>query len=164
MGCGKTAVGMRLSEVLTMPFLDLDAEIEKDTNLSVKDIFAAKGEIYFRKKEREILATLLAQKNNFVLATGGGAPCYGTTLELLKNTPNTVVCYLNASVPILTERLFPERHKRPLIAHLDTPDTLEDFIRKHLFERAYYYQQADVKIDANETVETIVASIVLRLF
>lgn len=164
MGSGKSAVGKRLATVLKIPFLDLDAEIEKDTKQTIAEIFEAKGEIFFRKKEAEILQLLLRQKNSFVLATGGGTPCYGNTMELLKNDPNVLSVYLQSSLETLTNRLSKELATRPLIAHLKTTDALNDFIRKHLFERTFYYEQATIKIDANTSIEEVISQIVMRLF
>ncbi|HIO26676.1 MAG TPA: shikimate kinase, partial [Flavobacteriaceae bacterium] len=59
----------------------------------------------------------------------------------------------------LTQRLFKERATRPLIANLEE-EKLEEYVRKHLFERQFYYLQSDVIIDANnKTVEDLVAEI-----
>ena len=67
MGCGKSVIGAFLAEKLQIPFYDLDQEIEKETQISIAELFQTKGEIYFRKKENEILKTFLAKENDFVL-------------------------------------------------------------------------------------------------
>jgi shikimate kinase len=65
----------------------------------------------------------------------------------------------------LTDRLFQEKLNRPLIAHIDTKEILMDFIRKHLFERSYYYNQASLKIDVeNVSVAELVKKITVALF
>jgi len=75
MGSGKTFWAHKLGVVLNMPVFDLDKEIEKAENKIIAEIFAEKGEAYFRGKENEILKSF-AGKNNFILSTGGGAPCF----------------------------------------------------------------------------------------
>ena len=72
MGAGKTSIGRRLANLLHLPFLDADAEIEKAANLTIAEIFANYGEAHFREGERRVVARLLAS-GPAVLATGGGA-------------------------------------------------------------------------------------------
>ncbi|MGB7841971.1 MAG: shikimate kinase [Salinimicrobium sp.] len=164
MGSGKTVVGKLLQEKLQLPFLDLDMEISKKENKSIPAIFEQAGEIYFRRKESEILSELLNSEEDFLLALGGGTPCYGKNLQFIKDHPEAKLFYLKASIDTLKKRLFEERGERPLIAHLDSPELLEDFIRKHLFERAFYYNQSEyiVKIDG-QTPEEVAAAIIDRL-
>lgn len=164
MGSGKSSVGQRLAEVLHLPFYDLDQEIESKLGQSISEIFENKGEIYFRKTELQVLNDLLASKNSYVLALGGGTPCYGNSMQFLKERQDVKTIFLNTSLQELTERLFVERQKRPLIAHLETKELLNDFIRKHIFERNFYYNQANIKVKADESVAKIVSEIVLQLF
>ena len=77
MGSGKTTVGTTLAKVLGIDFVDLDAYIEIEEGKSIAEIFNAKGEIYFRKKEREYLRQLLSGEGDFVLSTGGVPPVMG---------------------------------------------------------------------------------------
>ncbi|WP_432411506.1 shikimate kinase [Rasiella sp. SM2506] len=163
MGSGKSAVGQRLAEVLNMPFYDLDQEIEKKTKKNISEIFFEKGEIFFRKTEYEVLLDLLEANENYVLALGGGTPCYGNVMQLLKEHKSLTSIYLHTSLQELTDRLFSERKKRPLIAHIDTKELLNDFVRKHIFERSYYYTQAHKKVQADAPVDKIVSEIVLQL-
>ena len=164
MGSGKSTVGKLLQEELQIPFLDLDAEISKIENRSIQAIFEESGEIYFRKKETEVLNELLFSKESFILALGGGTPCYGKNLELLKDHPETRLIYLKTDLETLKKRLFEEREERPLITHLDSPELLEDFIRKHLFERAFYYNQSEIIVETNgRTPEDVANLIVERL-
>jgi shikimate kinase len=165
MGSGKSSIGEKLSEVLNVPFKDLDSEIEKQENSRITEIFSKKGEIYFRKIENEVLKKTISKKGNFVLATGGGTPCYADSMAFMSKMENVVTIYLKTSLDTLCERLFAEKAKRPLIAHLKSGDELNDFIRKHLFERSYYYNQADLIVETeNESIEKIVEKIILKLF
>lgn len=162
MGSGKTTVARQLSDKLGISYHDLDDEISKIEGISIPEIFKLKGEIYFRKKENEILKYFLNSDNENILALGGGTICYGNNLELLKNEPSAILFYLKTSLPELTQRLFREREERPLIAHLDTKDLLEDFIRKHLFERNFYYNQSDFIVETDQKPVDQVAEEILK--
>lgn len=165
MGSGKSSVGKMLSGTLHYDFADLDACIESSEEALITDVFKERGEIYFRRKETAVLMEILAKKNNLVLATGGGTPCYGTDMEDLLAQEKVVTIYLKNSLETLTDRLFKERKNRPLIAHLDTEKLLNDYIRKHLFERSFYYQKATIILDCDDlSVNEIVEKIICKLF
>ncbi|WP_026450768.1 shikimate kinase [Aequorivita capsosiphonis] len=164
MGSGKSTVGKKLAEVLGIPFMDLDTEIEKQTNTSISEIFSKKGEIYFRRIESEVLKKLLSQSESYVLATGGGTPCYGDNMAFMTKA-DLMTIYLKTPLDVLTSRLFLEKESRPLLAHLKTRDDLNDFLRKHLFERVYYYNQSKYVVETiPENIEETVEKIVLKLF
>lgn len=164
MGSGKTAVGKALAQDLALPFLDLDEVISKKEDCSINELFIKKGEIYFRRKEGEALKDLLEQERDFVLALGGGTPCYGKNLELIKANINTTLIYLKTGLAELKERLWEEKEGRPLIKNLDSPEIVEDFIRKHMFERTFYYNQSDLIISTDgQTVPQVVAAIKAEL-
>lgn len=165
MGSGKSSVGKKLAEVLKIPFMDLDSEIEKTEGVTLPKIFSEKGEIYFRKVENEVLKKLLEHPNNFVLATGGGTPCYADSMDYILKKQDVVSIYLRTPLKVLVSRLMLEKDERPLLNHINSENELEDFIRKHLFERAFYYNQASVTIDvASESVAETVEKIILKLF
>jgi len=164
MASGKSKIGKELAKVLSYEFKDLDSYIEIAEGKSINEIFNKSGELYFRKKEKEYLKPLLKTSNNSIISLGGGTPCYFNTMEeLLLNNDLTTV-YLNVSIPVLVNRLKPEMYKRPLIAHIKTDELLREFIGKHLFERAPFYNQANVKVNANGAVEDIIKDIVINLF
>ncbi len=165
MGSGKSSVGEKLAEVLGFSFKDLDSEIEIQENCNITEIFSKKGEIYFRKIENEVLKKILSQSGNLILSTGGGTPCYSDSMDFISAQKEVVSIYLKVPLTVLVARLFPERDSRPLLAHLKTEDEINDFIRKHLFERAFYYNQANVIVEnsSNNIAETV-EKIVLKLF
>lgn len=154
MGCGKSVIGAFLSEKLQVPFYDLDNEIEKLTQNSISKLFQTKGEIYFRKKENEVLKTFLDKENDFVLSLGGGTPCYYNNHELLFRE-DVFSIYLKASADTLVSRLLKEKAQRPLLHNQDEV-SLKDFINKHLFDRNFYYHQATKIITVDDkSVEQI---------
>lgn len=141
MGSGKSTIGKVLSLKKKTPFIDLDAYIEEKENLSIPEIFSSKGEIYFRKQESYYLEQVLTSNDNFVLSLGGGTPCYGRNLEFIKASTAYSI-YLKASIPTIFNRVRNSQEKRPLLDNF-SDEKLTDYIGKHLFERAPYYEQAD---------------------
>ncbi|MDN3596704.1 shikimate kinase [Zunongwangia endophytica] len=154
MGCGKSYIGEKLSESMDYPFVDMDSQIEIMEGRTIHEIFQKKGELYFRKLENEVLKDILASKSDMVISLGGGTPCYGNNFDLIKEDSESRTVYLKASVEVLTERLFLEKVHRPVISHLETKEQLEEFIRKHLFERAFYYNQSKIIVDVDHATST----------
>ncbi|MCO4822968.1 MAG: shikimate kinase [Flavobacteriaceae bacterium] len=150
MASGKSTIGSVLAKKMNYKFIDLDAFIETQEHLSIEQIFKEKGEIYFRKKESEYLQLILHKRDDFIIALGGGTPCYGGSMELLKQRNDTTTIYLRASISTIVDRLKHEKSKRPLVAHLDTDEALTEFVGKHLFERSYFYNQAEVVMPIDE--------------
>ena len=146
MASGKSAVGKLLAKELNIQFIDLDDFIEEKEQLSISEIFKLKGEIYFRIKEGEYLKELLNFDKNLIISLGGGTPCYGNNMQIIKNKSKSF--YLNASINTIYERLIDETSKRPLVATLGT-NNLKEFIAKHLFERNPFYERADNTILVN---------------
>lgn len=147
MGSGKSTIGKYISKKNNLNFIDLDNYIEQREKLSIKEVFSQKGEIYFRIKEAFYLKEILDSKKNYVLSLGGGTPCYGTNIGLIKES-NALSFYLKGSIQTLIQRLRNEKESRPLIASLNDEQLLE-YIGKHLFERAPFYEQASFKIAIN---------------
>lgn len=165
MGSGKSSVGRILSSKLNLTFKDLDDEIQKEEAMSIPEIFSKKGEIYFRKAESKVLKQLLSLNEDFVLATGGGTPCYANSLSEMLNAKETMTVYLKTPLPVLCDRLIAEKGKRPLLAHLNTKNEIMEFVGIHLFERSHYYNQAGLVVETGEdTPEKIADTIAQNLF
>lgn len=146
MGSGKSLVARNLAQQLNSSFIDLDDQISLMEGMSIPEIFKTRGELYFRNLETKVLSDVLKEPASLIVALGGGTPCYGNNLELIKSYSEAKTVYLRASVGFLRDRLYNEASMRPVISHLKTKEDLEDFIRKHLFERSFYYNQADTII------------------
>jgi shikimate kinase len=165
MGSGKSSVGRKLTQVLGYKYLDLDDYIEKIEGKTISEIFKNKGEIYFRKIETKYLSEVISNTNETIISLGGGTPCYGQNMELIKNAKNATSIYLRASVASLADRLFLAKNKRPLISHIENKEALKDFIAKHLFERSVFYSQSDITINTDQkTIDEVIESILLNLY
>jgi len=162
MGSGKSSVGKTLAQFLQLDFKDLDQEIEKEMGNSIPEIFAQKGEIYFRRNERKVLEQLLQSHSPMVLALGGGTPCYGDVISFLHQS-NTKTFYLKVSIVDLVQRLMPEKEFRPLIKNIADEDLME-FIAKHLFERRQFYEQANHTIHIQSQSEEEIVRQIVALF
>lgn len=159
MGCGKSTIAEKLSRLIQIPFVDLDTAIETKANMTINQIFESFGEVFFRKLEHDVFVELLNSPENQIIGLGGGTPCYANNHELLKGEGITSI-YLKASVETLFARLVHNKSKRPIVAN-KTEDELKEFIAKHLFDRSYYYNQAEYKISVdNQTIDETVAAIV----
>ncbi|MFV8370125.1 shikimate kinase [Flavobacterium sp. LB2R40] len=158
MGCGKSTIANKLSQNIGIPFVDLDKKIEEKVGLSVNTIFETHGEIYFRKLEHEVFIELLNSPDNLIIGLGGGTPCYANNHELLKAS-HVISIYLKASIDTLFSRLAFNKSKRPLIAD-KSEEEMKEFIAKHLFDRSFYYNQAQYKITVDDkTVDQTIQDI-----
>ena len=157
MGCGKTVLGKCLAKRKSLDFIDLDEFIETEENTSISKIFEKVGELGFRKKERFYLEKLLSQNLRAIISLGGGTPCYFDNVNYVIKKDCFQSVYLKTSPKILASRLFVERNHRPVISDLDTPEDLEEFISKHLFERVPFYIMAKYHISTNDrSIEDLV--------
>lgn len=157
MGCGKTHWGYGLSKKLGLPFFDLDQKIEEKEEKSISAIFSEEGEEYFRLLEKDVLYLLTESHDSFVMAAGGGTPCFYNNIGYMKKSG--IVVWLNCSVDTIYERLVKERDKRPLIRNL-TDAELRSYIVKKLSDRKIYYEQATTIItDDNLKLDYLVSKI-----
>ncbi len=144
MGSGKTHWGRLLSQKLGFPFFDLDEQVTEHAGKSIVEIFNTEGEENFRLQEKDVLHIITESHESFVMACGGGSPCFFNNIEYMNQAGTTV--WINTPLAVLFERLVKEKHKRPLIKEL-TDEQLKNFISKKFAGRRIYYEQATVTID-----------------
>ncbi len=147
MGCGKTHLGKQLGNKLQLPFFDLDEKIIEKEGRAINDIFELEGEEHFRLLEKDVLHLLTESHTNFVMACGGGTPCFYNNIDYIKKQGTAV--WLNCSVDCLYERLIKEKSLRPLIKDL-SDDQLRSYIVKKFGDRKIFYQQATIIINEDE--------------
>lgn len=157
MGCGKSTIGKVLAKQLSYKFVDLDDEIEKTAKATISKIFESKGEAYFRKLESKVLKSTLKEKQNIVLALGGGTPCYNDNMKWINKYPSF---YIRCGVDVLTKRLAKEKSHRPIIADKKKRE-LKRFISEKLGERREFYGEADYVVVGSRAVVNIVKRVLL---
>jgi len=153
-GSGKSTVGAIVAERLGRVFMDLDREIERREQATVTELFAEKGEPFFRTKERE-LTEELSRTGNMVLAPGGGWITNTDVVALLR--PPGRIIYLKVKPETAMARIGSERGTRPLLMR---PDPLGE-LKRMLKQREPMYDAADHVIDTErlkpqQVVEQIV--------
>jgi shikimate kinase len=144
MGSGKSYWGRQLSKKLGIPFFDLDEQIVSHEGKPITEIFASEGEEYFRLLEKDILHIISESHESFVMACGGGTPCYFSNIEYMNQSGTTI--WINTPMNILFERLIQEKKHRPLISEL-SDEQLKAFIIKKYADRKIYFEQADIVLD-----------------
>lgn len=153
MGSGKTTIGKRLANSLSLTFVDLDAYIEKKYRKTVSAIFAEKGEEGFRLLENQSLHEV-AEFEDVVISTGGGTPCFFDNMDVMNRAGLTI--YLEAHPEDLAAHLLASKTVRPLIAGKNKEELIS-FITEHLGKRALFYNKAQLiyPIDRMITKEKI---------
>ncbi len=150
MGSGKSYVGLRLAGRLGLPFLDLDQLVVEQTKTSIADLFDRIGESSFRAVESGLLREL-DNLPMFVLATGGGTPCYHGNMDWMNKHGTSV--FLDVHADILEQRLRSERDSRPLLQGKDGLDTI---IARKLSDRRPCYERAKIQVVYDDPKQDLV--------
>ena len=139
-GSGKTTVGQAVAEQTGRTFLDLDHEIERREQRSISQIFAERGEPYFRQREREVTEELTLV-GNMIVAPGGGWIANPDVVALVR--PPSQLVYLRVRPDTALKRLGPMRSLRPLLTR---PNPLVE-LERLLAARKASYESADHVVD-----------------
>ena len=142
-GAGKSTLGEKLAQALGVPFVELDAEVEKEAGTSLGEVFAMYGQDAFRRFERRALERVLNQHDRAVIATGGSLVTDHSTYELLLERCHCV--WLKAT---------PEEHMARVIAQGDMRpfkgrSAALDEIRKLLADRERLYARAAASVETS---------------
>ncbi|MEY3324092.1 MAG: hypothetical protein RLZ11_406 [Bacteroidota bacterium] len=149
MGAGKSQIGKELANSLDYPFIDLDKSIETVVGSSIPSYFSKHGESAFRIIEKKLLVDIASKQDKFVMACGGGTPCFDDTIQFIKEKGKVI--WLNPAPSVLWKRLVIEKQERPLIADLNE-EQLANYIAEKLRERHPYYAKADVVFNQEQAV------------
>ena len=147
MGSGKSYWTKQLAKKYKTGGYDLDYLIEVKEEKTIAEIFTEDGEDYFRKVESTVLKWF-AEKKTYVLATGGGAPCFFDNMDWMNKQGITI--WLDEPLPVIAARLAPEKAHRPLIAKLSDSELLA-FLEKQRAERFPFYSAAQIHLQ-DETI------------
>ena len=157
MGAGKTTLGKAFARKMNIPFIDLDWYIEERFHKTVGELFTERGEAGFRELERNMLHEV-AEFENVVISTGGGAPCFFDNMEFMNRAGKTV--FLDVHPDVLFRRLRVAKQQRPILQGKED-DELKTFIIQALEKRAPFYRQANYiycadKLEDRSQIETSV--------
>src|SRR5258707_4745800 len=141
-GAGKSTLGSKLALEMQVPFIELDAEIKKDTGMPLGEIFSLYGQSGYRAIERRTLTRVLTEQESAVLSVGGGVVSEKETFDYLLSH-----CYT------IWVKARPEEHMSRVLAQGDframagNDQAMED-LRRILEAREPLYRQADMEIEA----------------
>ena len=166
MGCGKSSVGRKLSQLLCCPFMDLDSYIEEISGRSIPEIFATDGESCFRKMELEALREITRGRTSsdehsqsMILALGGGTVMTAECAEIVNK--ETTCIYLKASADTLISHLEGETAHRPMLHG----ESLRERISVLMDQRSATYENtAHIIIDTDgKSIDEIAAAIMNQI-
>lgn len=157
MGAGKSTVSAKLSELLAMEIMEMDAYIQEKEGMSIKEIFAVNGEEYFRNCESNTLIEL-REKKHMVVSCGGGVPLREKNVELMKNSGYVV--WLTATPEAIYERVKDSTERPLLNGNMNVP-----FIQNLMESRREKYERAaDIVIDTTgKEIEEICEELLQKL-
>ncbi len=156
-GSGKSSLGRQLSKKIDLPYYDLDDVIEEKEGMPINEIFEKQGEEYFREIEHAVLYEFCSiNHSRFIMATGGGTPCFAKNMELMNALGNTV--YLKVGPGELANRLRNEPDKRPLFKGVTN---LFDNLSTLLAARSDCYNKSNVTLESdNLTADGLITALI----
>ena len=153
-GAGKTTIGKALADKRGIPFVELDALVEREAGMRLGEIFQLRGEAHYRTLETRVLDDVLGEPGPAVLATGGSIVTFPEAWRRLREGARTI--WLRASPKSHLSRVQKQGDLRPMRGRPNALSEIEDI----LDERASLYAQADLVFDTDRlTAAQIVARI-----
>lgn len=156
MGSGKTTVGTIAGRELCVKFMDTDDIIVDSSGMEIKDIFAQKGEGYFRLLEKEAVKTA-CRVSGCVISCGGGVVKNPENVRNLKE--NGIIICLKAGVDAIIERIGND-DTRPLIYKKSRDEIIKLMQQRKVFDNS----AADAFIDTSDMDTIEVARSVIDIY
>lgn len=148
---GKTTLGKQLARHTHYRFLDTDKLIEKEQGMTISQLFAQKGEAYFRECEAHILRAIRAN-SKLIIATGGGMPCFHDNIDYIK--ANGISVFLDVKPDEIWKRMqHHTTNDRPL--YDKNNEELLRTLQQKYNDRLPYYSQADFRISGSTNVHQL---------
>lgn len=148
-GSGKSTLGKAMAKMLNYTFIDLDDRIVQAEGMPIKDIFAQKGEAYFRELESKVLKDTVSE-DHIVVATGGGTPCFFNNMEVMNQMGVSI--FLNIPLEKLIHRLSSNKAQlqvRPLFAGKNKGEIMQT-LQEMWQKRSPFYMKASLTIPYKE--------------
>lgn len=148
MGCGKSAIGRRLSYYLKMPYYDMDHEIVRQQGMTIPEIFEKYGESRFREIETEFLRTF--RDEACIIATGGGVAIREENRKIMRRTG--LVFFLDALFDDIYMRIRNDKN-RPIVQ----TSTEQELKELYLYRRKFYREAGHIQVlTANRSLRQII--------
>lgn len=152
MGCGKSTIGRILSKRAGLEFVDMDLYIQDKAGMTVSEIFEKYGEERFREMETEACREL-AERENLVIAAGGGTLAFQRNIDILKSSGKIV--FIDVSYENLCIRLRRDT-RRPLLQVENRDERIKELLEKRL---PIYRGAASVIMNGNFTSGVVASNI-----
>jgi XRE family aerobic/anaerobic benzoate catabolism transcriptional regulator len=146
-GAGKTTLGERAAHALSVPFVELDREVERASGMELSEIFAIHGQAMYRRLERQCLETVIERFERAVIATGGSLVTEPATYDLLLSS--CFVVWLSAKPDEHMGRVLAQGDLRPMA---EGPQAMDD-LKAILDSRAALYAKADAEVATSGSSE-----------
>ncbi|WP_026953762.1 shikimate kinase [Algoriphagus vanfongensis] len=160
-GSGKSTFGKQLAANLDLPFYDLDTLIEQSHQMKIPDIFSKMGEGKFREIETETLTQVLSWDRSFVLASGGGCPCFNDNMDQINE--HGVSVYLDVPLEEIKERLEGARvQNRPMFQGMEGGEIILK-LKSLLADRESFYNQSKIKLSGSDFSTELLVSELIHL-
>ena len=157
MGSGKSTIGRFLQKELNMELVEMDARIVEEQGMSINDIFAEKGEDYFRDLESRLVLDL-NNEGNTIVSCGGGVVIRPENVENMKK--NGKIVFLSATPDTIYERVKNSTERPILNGHMNV-EYIAGLMEKR---RALYENAADIRIETDgKTRDEICKEIIDKL-
>jgi shikimate kinase len=177
MGCGKTTIAELLAKSTNREWIDTDTLIEQREQCSIDQIFAEKGEAYFRRLETDILKECISRQledgnkyqndrnpdsmgdaeahnvRSTIYSLGGGTPMTQGNGVYIRQLGT--VFYLRLNGHTLYERLKGDR-SRPLLQTADPAATIRELLA---VRDPIYREAADYVIQAAASPQRVAEAI-----
>lgn len=157
MGSGKSTIASYLAENYGMEIIDMDQLIVEREGMAIPDIFAQKGELYFRDVETSLLIEIQGEQNK-VVSCGGGVVLREKNIQAMKKSGQVVL--LNAKPETILERVKDDDN-RPLLRGNKNVQFIRDMMEKR---QPKYEAAADLVIhtdgkSADEICKEIISNV-----
>ncbi len=137
MGCGKSAIGRRLSYFLKIPYYDMDREIVRQQGMTIPEIFEKFGEAYFRKLETEFLQNF--RNESCIIATGGGVAISKENRKIMRRTG--LVFFLDATFEDIYMRIKNDKN-RPIVQK----STKAELQQLYSYRKKFYREAGHIQV------------------
>ncbi|MGM0945497.1 MAG: shikimate kinase [Bacteroidota bacterium] len=160
-GSGKSTFGRQLALALHFPYYDLDTLIEERFSLKIPEIFSRYGEGRFREMETETLEEVLSWEKAYVLASGGGCPCFNDNMDRINEKAISV--YLDVPLEEISERLEASKlQNRPMFQGMGSGEIILK-LKSLQAQRDSYYRQAKIKLSGTDFSTELLFSELIHL-